>query len=91
MQVLLNPSITNNKYQNQLSHKAVIPKYVEIAKKDIKKYGFMDSIVLRKLLEDTILFKKVSIADSIDTFEYIRNFTPNAANVIDDYLKVLKT
>lgn len=89
MLVSFNPIISNPK-QNQPSHKAVIPKYVELAKKDIQKYGQMDSVILRKLLEDIILFKKISIQDGIDTFEAIKKITPNALNVIEDYLDSLK-
>ena len=89
MQVSFNPIISDPR-RNQPSHKAVIPKYVELAKKDIQKYGQMDSVILRKLLEDIILFKKISIQDGIDTFEAIKKITPNALNVIEDYLDSLK-
>ena len=89
MQVSFNPIISDPR-RNQPSHKAVIPKYVELAKKDIQKYGKMDSVILIKILEYIILFKKISIQDGIDTFEAIKKITPNALNVIEDYLDSLK-
>ena len=88
MQVSFNPIISNPR-RNQPSHKAVIPKYVELAKKDIQKYGQMDGELLRKLLDSVMLFKKTSKQDAIDTLNEINKFAPNVRATIEHYLDVL--
>ena len=88
MQVSFNPIISNPK-QNQPSHRAVIPKYVNEAQRQMKKYKQFDGFILRNLLEDVVLFKKISKQDAIDTLNDINKFAPNVRATIEHYLDVL--
>ena len=77
-----------NNSQN-ISHKAVIPKYVNEAKRQILKYKQFDGFILRDLLEKTVLFKKINKQDAIDTLNKIKEFAPNVKATIEHYLDVL--
>lgn len=88
MQVSFNPIISNPK-QNQPAHKAVIPKYVNEAQRQITKYKQFDGFILRNLLENVVLFNKISKQDAIDTLNEINKFAPNVKATIEHYLDVL--
>lgn len=90
MQVSMNPSITNNRYQNQPSHKAVIPKYVNEAQRQMKVIKCVNYRLIQELIENTILFKKYSKVDTIDTLLKIREFAPNIKEAINYDLKILE-
>ena len=89
MQVSFNPYITNQQQVKQPTHKAVIQKYVDVAKKDVKKYNKIYTFVLRSLMDD-VLFSLVTPIDAIDTLEKIKKIAPNGHNTIDYYIDILK-
>ena len=77
-----------NNSQN-ISHKAVIPKYVNEAKRQMRVIKCVNSRTLLELLDNVILFKKYSKTDAIDTLNEIKNFAPNVKVAIEHYLDVL--
>ena len=90
MQVSFNPNITNYNQKYQPAFKAVIPEYVNEAKRQMKVIKCVNSRILLELLDNVILFKKVSKQDAIDTLEAIKKFAPNVKVTIEHYLDVLK-
>lgn len=90
MQVSLNSSIvTNNKYQNCPSHKAVIPKYVNEAQRQMNTTKCVNYRTIQELIDATFIFKKYLTQDAVDTLKKIQEFAPNVKEAIDSDLKAL--
>ena len=88
MQVSFNPIVSNPK-QNQPAHKAVIPKYVNEAQRQMKVIKCVNGRILEELLDNVMLFNKISKQDAIDTLNEINKFAPNVKATIEHYLDVL--
>ena len=88
MLVSFNPIISDPR-RNQPSHKAVIPKYVNEAQRQMKVIKCVNSRILSELLDNVILFNKISKQDAIDTLNEINKFAPNVRATIEHYLDVL--
>lgn len=89
MQVSMNPSITNNRYQNQLSHKAVIPKYVNEAQRQMKVIKCVNGRLLEEILDNVLLFRILSKQDAIDTLLEIKKISASISAMAEDYINVL--
>ncbi len=88
MQVSFNPIISSSK-QNQPSHKAVIPKYVNEAQRQMKVIKCVNYRVIQELIESSVIFQKISKQDVIDTLIEIKKFAPNLKEAIEEDLNVL--
>ena len=88
MQVSFNPIISNPK-QNQPAHKAVIPKYVNEAQRQMKVIKCVNYRVIQELIESSVIFQKISKQDVIDTLIEIKKFAPNLKEAIEEDLDVL--
>lgn len=88
MQVSFNPIISNSK-QNQPSHKAVIPKYVNEAQRQMKVIKCVNGRILEELMDNVLLFKKISKQDAIDTLSKIKEISPSIKVMAEDYIDVL--
>ncbi len=90
MQVSLNPSITNNRYQNQPSYKAVIPKYVNEAQRQMKVVKCVNGRLLEEILDNVLLFRILSKQDAIDTLLEIKKISASISTMAEDYINVLR-
>ena len=88
MQVSFNPIVSNPK-QNQLAHKAVIPKYVNEAQRQMKVIKCVNGRILEELLDNVMLFNKISKQDAIDTLLEIKKISPSIETMAEDYIDVL--
>ena len=88
MQVSFNPIISNPK-QNQPSHRAVIPKYVNEAQRQMKVIKCVNGRILEELLDNVLLFKRISKEDAIDTLIKLKEISPSIKAMAEDYINVL--
>ena len=90
MQVSFNPNITNYNQKRQPSFKAVIPEYVNEAKRQMKVIKCVNGRLLEEILDNTLLFKKIPKQDAIDTLEKIREISISVENMAKDFINILK-
>ena len=88
MQVSFNPNFSQPR-QHQLSHKAVIPKYVNEAQRQMKVIKCVNGRILEELIDNVLLFNKISKQDAIDTLLEIKKISPSIETMAEDYIDVL--
>ena len=89
MLVSFNPIISNPR-RNHPSHKAVIPKYVNEAQRQMKVIKCVNYRFIQELIESCVLFRNYSKQDVVETLLEIKKIAPNIKDAIESDLKILE-
>ena len=80
----------NQKRYTQPNFQAVIEKYVKEARRQMQVVKCVNGRLLEEILDNVLLFKKISKQDAIDTLLKIKDVSSNIKLMAEDYINVLR-